>query len=109
MSRRLGIGAILAVSLLACNRHPESPPLTAADRRLIHDLVAEYKAELLAIAASDSAALARSAHDRQLEARLDALGLEPGRAAQVLLAVHDSLTRFRDTLLAATQGQPDLH
>jgi hypothetical protein len=104
MSRRLGIAAILAVALLACNRDPQREPLDASDQRLVDALVAEYKAELLAIATADSAALARP-RSPQLQERLDQLGLSPARGARVLLAVHDSLARFRDTLLAAAQGQ----
>ena len=108
MSCRLGIAAILAVALLACNRDPGRVPLSAADRRLVDELVAEYKAELLAIAQADSAGLAATARGEALEQRLNALGLEPARGARVLLAVHDSLAHFRNTLLAASRQQPGL-
>jgi hypothetical protein len=96
------------VALLACNRDPETGPLSAADRRLVDELVAEYKAELLAIAHADSAGLSASARGPALEARLNTLGLDPARGARVLLAVHDSLAHFRDTLLAASRQQSGL-
>lgn len=103
--RRICIACILAAALAACNRDPGLAPLAPADQELVDELVAEYEARLMAIAAADSSAQAEATRTPELESRLDALGLDPARGARVLLAVHDSLARFRDTLLRATESK----